>query len=267
MHFQNVYWDWDLMQQDGHYPSILAIGDSWFWYPFPGGSLLNHLGPMVATKEHYILAFGNNGAEAYDCVYGKYSKSIRTALTLHGSALSAVWISGGGNDFAGFNDLRPLLKADCSSAKKARGCFRPGDSERTLNWLMRKTGENYTALIGQIFASCRAETMIFLHNYDYAVPSGKGVFGKNSAWLKPALDDAKVPENLQHECMKYLIDRFTSTLEALSAWRTGRLVLVNSRGVLAETDWANELHPKPSGFKKIAKECWLPALRGKDLAS
>lgn len=44
MQFENVYWDATLMQTQGNYPSILAIGDSWFWYPFPGGSLLNYLG-------------------------------------------------------------------------------------------------------------------------------------------------------------------------------------------------------------------------------
>ena len=27
------YWDEMLMQQDNNVPNILAIGDSWFWYP------------------------------------------------------------------------------------------------------------------------------------------------------------------------------------------------------------------------------------------
>lgn len=64
MNFENVYWDAGSMEIDGVYPSILAIGDSWFWYPFPGGSLINQLGPLVAKKEHYVFALGNNGAEA-----------------------------------------------------------------------------------------------------------------------------------------------------------------------------------------------------------
>ena len=266
MNFENVYWDADWMKNDGHYPSILAIGDSWFWYPFPGGSLLNQLGRLVANKEHFILAYGNNGAEAFDYVYGKYNKSIKTALRLYGSDLSAVFISGGGNDFAGFNDLRPLLEKDCSAANEAAACFRKGDGDATLNWLMRKTSENYSMLIGQIMASCNSKVDVFLHNYDYAIPSGKGVFGKNSGWLKPALDDAKVPEPLQHDCMKYLINRFTQTLQELPAVSSKNVFLVDSRGTLAKPDWANEIHPKPSGFKKIAQKAWLPQLSARGLA-
>ena len=34
--------------------SILAIGDSWFWYPFPGGSLLNNID--LLTRQKLILS-------------------------------------------------------------------------------------------------------------------------------------------------------------------------------------------------------------------
>ncbi len=266
MNFENVYWDWSSMQMDGRFPSILAIGDSWFWYPFPGGSLLNQLGRLVTKKEHCILALGNNGAEAYDYAYGKYGKSVKTTLRLHGPALSAVFISGGGNDFAGFNDLRPLLNDDCSRAKKAQDCFRPGDEERTITWLMRKTGDSYRALIGQILAAANPQAGIVMHNYDYAPPSGKGIFGNKGSWLKPALDDAKVPDTLQRDCIRYLIDRITLELQELVKIDSTRIALVDSTNTLSEGDWANELHPKPSGFKKIATQKWRPVLQQRGLA-
>lgn len=253
------------MQSDHHAASILAIGDSWFWYPFPGGSLLNQLGPLVAPGQHYLLAIGNNGAEAYDYVEGKYRKQVRTALQFHGPALSAVFVSGGGNDFAGFNDLRPLLKNDCSAAAQAKDCFRPGGGDGTLGWLMRKTGEHYTSLVGQIRMACRPETAIFLHTYDYSRPDGKGVLG-GSGWLKPALEDAKVPQALHFDCIRHLVDRFAKTLEAVQKKDPARIVLVDSRGTLAEADWANELHPKPKGFRKIARGRWKPLLEAHGLA-
>lgn len=260
MNSGNVYWDSASMQIDGVYPSILAIGDSWFWYPLPGGSLINQLGQLVAPKEQFILALGNNGAEAFDYVYGKYSRSIRTALKMHGSSLSAAFISGGGNDFAGMNDLRPMLNADCSAALRASDCFRPGADAGTVAWLMAKTAESYRMLIGQIMAASRPETFIILHNYDYAYPSGKGVFSSKGSWLKPALDDARVPETLQHDCIIYVIDALSTSLQALTSIDAKRIFLVDSRGTLAQADWANELHPKPSGFKKIARTAWLPLL-------
>ena len=67
-----AYWDEAAMQRALVIPSILGIGDSWFWYPFPGGSLISHLGPIVEKKEHTILVQGMNGAEAFDYVDGKY---------------------------------------------------------------------------------------------------------------------------------------------------------------------------------------------------
>ncbi|MCS6786425.1 MAG: hypothetical protein NZ524_05265 [Thiobacillaceae bacterium] len=266
MKYENVYWDWPSMQNDDHYPTILAIGDSWFWYPFPGGSLLNPLGRIVAKKGHYILALGNNGAEAYDYVYGKYRRSVKTALRLHGKDLSSVFISGGGNDFAGFNDLRPLLNDDCSSAENAAECFKPGEDEGTLNWLIRRTAENYRDLIGRILASSNTRTTIVMHNYDYAYPSGRGIFGKRGAWLKPALDDAKVPNELQHECIKHLIDRITVELKNITEIDDKRIFLIDSTKTLTASDWANELHPKPSGFKKIALQRWRPVLENIGLA-
>jgi lysophospholipase L1-like esterase len=262
----NVYWDSGLMQMDGVFPSILAIGDSWFWYALPGGSLINQLGELVAPKSHFILALGNNGAEAFDYVHGKYSRSIRTALKLHGSSLSAVFISGGGNDFAGMNDLRPMLNADCSAAVHASECFRPGRDVGTVAWLMAKTADSYRALIGQIRAASRPETFILMHNYDYPYPTGKGVFRNVGSWLKPALDDAKVPAGLQRDCIKLVIDTLFKELQALMQIDPNRIFLVNSRGKLVEKDWANELHPNPGGYKKIAESAWLPILKKIGLA-
>jgi hypothetical protein len=260
MNFQNVYWDWNSMQNNAHSASILAIGDSWFWYPFPGGSLINRLGPLVAPKEHFILAIGNNGAEAFDYVHGKYKNIVTTTLNFHGPGLSAVFISGGGNDFAGVNDLLPLLNPDCKTAKSAAECFKPGDADGTLGGLMKKTAESYTLLIGQIMVKCPSDIKIFLHNYDYAIPSGEGLFGNDSDWLKPALEDAFVPEGLQRDCTKFLIDRLSDVLTALRDQGNGQVVFVDSRNTLTDSDWANELHPTPGGFKKIAENKWAPAL-------
>lgn len=266
MQFENVYWDWSSMQRDDAYPGVLAIGDSWFWYPFPGGSLLNALGPLLARRELKVLAIGNNGAEAFDYVQGKYSKAVRQALALQGASLSAVFLSGGGNDFAGFNDLRPLLRDDCSGATTATDCFRADEEDRSLGWLLRKTADNLRQLIGMILVSTPERANIVMHNYDYALPSGRGVFGRGKAWLKPALDDARVAPGLQQDAIRLLIDRMTLEFEALEAIDPSRIFLVDSRNTLAASDWANELHPKPAGFRKIARQRWEPVLEALELA-
>jgi hypothetical protein len=131
---------------------------------------------------------------------------------------------------------------------------------------MRKTSDSFRVLIGQIMASTSLQTRIIMHNYDYAYPSGEGVFGKNGSWLKPALDDAQVPKGLQRPCIKLVIDRLSDELHALTDIDVSRIYLVDSRDTLKAGDWANELHPKPSGFKDIAKKAWLPVLQNAGLA-
>lgn len=263
----NVFWDVRDMPE-GVMPSIVAIGDSWFWYPFPGGSLLNHLGDVVQSKEHTILAVGYNGAEAYDFVFGKHEKKVRTTLKLYGDSLSAVFISGGGNDFAGFNDLRPLLLRDCSASNSAEACF-DQSSGGELARLMEKIETSYTTLIGRVLMYCHSAGFrrVFLHNYDYAIPTGKGIFGEGATWLKSALDDAKVPSQYQAACIRHILNRFTTMLEGIARRNSNIVVLVNSSSTLTPDDWANELHPTPGGFKKIAVQRWKPALQRHGLAA
>jgi lysophospholipase L1-like esterase len=280
MHFRNVYWDAVLMRTDDRYPSILAIGDSWFWYPFPGGSLLNHLGDIVAPREHVILAFGNNGAEAFQYVHGTYAWQIKNALDLYGSSLSAVFISGGGNDFAGLADLRPLLRDNCSGCTSAAECFRDNADKGSLGWLFAKVKDSYIALIDQVIgatwqtailradgrpSSATGATQIILHNYDYALPTGIGIFGRPATWLRPAFEAAGVAPTLRDGCMRILIDNFTTMLGEVAGRYAGRVVLVDSRDTLGPADWANELHPTPDGFEKIARR-WHPVLHVRGLA-
>jgi hypothetical protein len=254
----NVYWSKQALDDDSTTADILAIGDSWFWYPFPGGSLVTHVGHMLAPTGHNVLVAGNNGAEVYDYVKGKYKRQVRELLRLFGSTASALFISGGGNDFAGFNDMRPLLKDDCSGATAAVDCFRGGDEEGTAEWLMERIFENYATLISRALFVLPPHAKIFLHGYDYAVPDGRGVFG-GAGWLKPALDNARVPLVLHQACVVFLIDHFASVLQQLQVSGGGRIVWIDTRGTLAGSDWANELHPRPAGFRKVA-QAWRPAL-------
>lgn len=252
-----VYWDQTRMQMDGVYPSILAIGDSWFWYPFPGGSLINKVADFL-NGNHHIYAIGNNGAEVYDYVHGKHAKTVRHSLDMYGSSLSAVFISGGGNDFAGIADLRPVLKLNCSAEDSAAGCFKPGRDAGTLAWLMAKTADCYSSLISQIRLR-NPKIAIVVHNYDYAYPSGKGVFRDGGGWLLPALVSAQVPEHLRFPCTCHLIDEFTTMLKRVAA-ANPNVRLVDSRHTLENKDWANEIHPTPAGFQRIARQHWKPVL-------
>ena len=259
----NYYWDQEAMMRDMVTPDMLAVGDSWFWYLFKGGNLVNNIGDLVESEGHTVFAKGMNGAEAFHYVDGKYAAMVRNALRLYGSNLCAVFISGGGNDFAGFNDMRPLLKQSCIGQTKAMDCFRTG--EGGLDEFMDNIDKYYRKLIGLIYTHTKPGCKIIMHTYAYCVPNGKGVF-KDVGWLKPALDDADVDPQLHQACVRYLLDRFYEVLDNIRKTDPANLDIVDSRAALQPSDWANELHPSGAGFKKIADDFWHPVLKKHKLA-
>jgi hypothetical protein len=122
---------------------------------------------------------------------------------------------------------------------------------------MNRNYENYALLIGRAIEKMPPTATILLHTYDNANPTGAGVVGGES-WLRSALEAAGVPPSLPRECVKFLIDSHTKVLDKLSL--PERIVVVDSRQVLADADWANELHPTAAGFRKIVDQKWLPEL-------
>lgn len=62
---------------------------------------------------------------------------------------------------------------------------------------------------------------------------------------------------------RYLSRRISAALPSLTApppHPKNNFILVQTQGTLAATDWANELHPGPAGFQKLA-QVFVTALR------
>lgn len=251
---ERPYWDHAALALENATPAVLAIGDSWFWYPI-GAALLDPVNSLVWKKQYAIYAIGNNGAELGDYVHGgKYRTPIKMALDSWGNGLSAVFLSGGGNDFAGWTDMRKLLKAQCAAETTAESCFSPEAVKKLYDDLAR----DFVSLVMDIESRCPAATIV-VHTYDYALPSGVGLFG-HSKWLQRPMADSGVRESLMRPCVRHLIDSFSRTLGRIAATHP-RVKVVDSRGCLRDDEWANELHPTPAGFQRIALESWGPVLK------
>jgi hypothetical protein len=257
------YWDPQLMLEDNEKPHILAIGDSWFWYP-----LNNLLNPIF---KHFnggkcILAIGNNGAEVVEYVGRKYREGIQATLEAWPDHIEAVLISGGGNDFAGLDDMFRIIRARCEGFSTVDECF----NDLQPQGIFDELGEAYEQLIDMIFATA-PNARIFLHNYDRAIPTGKGFAGLGN-WLREPMARARIDAPLHQGIVNRLLFEFTQRLKSQVA-RSQQVFFVDSarlgdfvrpqdiqgKGTLSGTEWANELHPKPRGFNKIVKICWAPA--------
>lgn len=252
--------------QTGAPAAILAIGDSWFWYP-KISNLLAEVSAAIKPDYSNIMALGNLGAKLEEYVNGQYAAAF--ARELRPGFLqyySAVLISGGGNDAV---DWGLCLKDDCSAETTASGCM----DQSGLSARMTDLGGWLLAMISEVHAAFDHATLrrpdIFIHCYDYAPPNGKGftspIFGipLKGPWLKPAMDKRHVPLDyaLRKRIVRLLIDALAKTFADFDSPQD-RVYVIQSQGTLdPDTDWDNELHPNGEGFRKLVHGPWLNMLR------
>ena len=254
---QNVHWGVHGAVAGGVNASVLLIGDSWFWYPVD--NLVVEIGAKF-PQNHFVVV-GKNGAEASQWSE-KYRKDIDFGFKKYGDGVQALMLSGGGNDVAGMADFLRILQDDCGGIESIEGCYRAGQPDAIISKIMGA----YRELIIR-FRAYNSHAPVIMHNYDYAWPTGKGLFGP-ADWLKSPMDRAKVPEDLRRDFFKDLLNRLHEAQLRLGEDASlGPLIAIKSAGTMPELDsgvdqwWADELHPTPKGFKLIAKKAFIPELK------
>ncbi|PLQ00847.1 GDSL-type esterase/lipase family protein [Cupriavidus pauculus] len=237
-------------------PDILAIGDSWHWYP--ENNLLNVVDQYCPGTFTYCV--GANGAEAVQLSGGRYLQDVQSALEY--ASIRVVLISAGGNDFAGMDDFAAILKSDCSNCKSPEECFAIDEPRDLFNDVMKA----YETLITTILAK-RPDAIVLLHAYDYAVPDGRTFHGLSGQWLKVPMDNCRVPfpglwtpDSFRRKLVKQLIDELAKRHQQLAATFGNQVRFIDTRGVLADDEWANELHPTREGFTRLGKMHFAPAV-------
>lgn len=260
--------------EPGKFASILAIGDSWFWYP--NNNLLQSLSQQPRLRDPYrnIQSLGFNGAALHEYVLaGKYAPEFRFEMQHNNSQYySAVLVSGAGNDAV---EYHLALKPNCRGISEPKACLSP----EGLDALLKDISGSLTTLIHDVsweIAKQNRTVDIIVHGYDYPVPDGRGFELIPDAvtllgpWLKPAMDRAHVMNDMdfRKELCRLLVDELNTAFQRFDGGGGPgyRVHYVDSRGTLDsgpgyQSDWANELHPTPSGFDKIVGRKWLPVLQ------
>jgi hypothetical protein len=236
---------------------VLFVGDSWFWYPL--GNLPLAIGSSFPDLD-FVVA-GLNGSEAAE--WGtRYRKEIDYTFRMYASGAQALMLSGGGNDIAGMADFLKIVADDCSAATTVDACYRAAQPGETIDRIM----SGYRGVILKFRARNPVGT-VFTHNYDHAWPTGHGLFGP-ADWLKEPMDRARVPAELRRPLLKDLLARLLGAQRQLALDPALTPVFnIASAGTLPEEApnggswWANELHPTPAGFKRLASRVFVPALR------
>lgn len=226
-----------------NWPVIISEGDSWFSFDIHRNTV-DWLDEMAKHKIS-LLRLEKSGDEALRILGGK--QKMRLAEYLERYPVNALLFSGGGNDIVG-GDLLPLLVQ-----KQAGMTWQDCINETTTTARMDRLRSAFLDLI-HLRNENRPGCRIYVHGYDWAIPSGKGakVWGiKVGPWMRPNLEKKGITDPAdQRAIIRNLLERFHAMLDGIA--QAQDVVLVKTPGTLGATDWNDELHPTRKGFEKIA---------------
>jgi N-acetylmuramoyl-L-alanine amidase-like protein len=231
---------------------LLAHGDSWFDYPLAGNGLslkptdvIAQLGGMGAPAPAILNMSHYGDASTTELSLAKQQRlrdSLRDPANWGASGRpDAILFSGGGNDIAGDQFCICLDYA-------ARGSS--GLNATRFADVLGSVAASYLDLFA--FRDRYAPGVpVIGHCYDFPIPSGVHPLCAGP-WLKPSLDFCGWDVEQGTAIVRTALTRFREQLLALANDRINNFILADTQGTLAASEWANELHPGPAGFAKIA---------------
>jgi hypothetical protein len=183
-----------------------------------------------------------------------------------GEVPTAVLLSAGGNDIAG-SEFATLLNHHASGLSPLNDDVLRGVIDVRLATAIRYLAQTITELCMAIFHP-PAPMRMLIHGYDYAIPDGRGFWGGwgplPGPWLRPGFEQKGYQDLAPNAAVIHtMIDRFNTMLVGLAGQGDlGHLRYVNLRGTLSgqlggeayKQDWHDELHPRDSGFARIAEK-------------
>ena len=241
---------------------MLAHGDSWFDYPLSGNDLsfrdtdiiaqlrgIGRVNPIILNISHY------GDATTDEMSLPKQERMISSlqdpANWMGSGKPDAILFSGGGNDVVGDQFCIYLDYALPGAAGLNAGRF-----EKALS----AVEASYLDLF--VFRDRYAPGVpVIGHCYDFPIPNGIHPVCAGP-WLKPSLDYCGWGLAQGTAIARTALSDFKNLLLRLAADGANNFSVVDTQGVLSPADWANELHPYPNGFMKIADR-FVTALRVK----
>ena len=232
---------------------MLAHGDSWFDYPLDGNSpsfthtdVTVQLQSMGTINPHILNLSQWGDATTAEMCLPKQQKMIAALgdpSNWIGTLPDAILFSGGGNDIAG--DQFCIFLDYAATSPTGLDTTRFQEALGTVE-----------ASYKDLFAfrdRYAPKVPIFGHCYDFPIPNGRGACPNVGPWLQPSLIFCGCNDTTQGAAIvKQALKEFRALLVSLAGVSTNNFFLVDTQLTLDPADWANELHPYPPGFQKIA---------------
>lgn len=236
---------------------ILAEGDSWFAYPrryFIFGAASNVVDQLGKSSKYVIYSTASNGDEAVSMMSGEQKHAMMKRIRANN--YDFILFSGGGNDIVGRFDFDHLVD-EKRSGMTAFDCINKHRLDRKLNQIVAA----YEELIERVAQySINQKTKIVTHTYDFAIPMKRGfelfdIFPIGESWMYPILMDRKITDGQEQRLVvKEILTEFKKRLVTIQASYHDKFKVVDTQGLLTDSQWRNEIHPTPAGFKLVARK-------------
>ena len=211
---------------------IVSEGDSWFQYPLLLDDVIDNL-----FEDYAIFSLGAAGDLLADMIA---VDEITDAIQEERPQL--FLISGGGNDMVGDERLTTLLHPFAEGRLPVEY---PNDN---FNRFLADMENQYRLLFNKVL-NLSPDLKILCHGYDWTIPS-------NGPWLgKPMKKKLNIrTKKLQRDIIAIMINQFNTTMEKLTTEFHGSVFYVDCRGVVADKNWHDELHPDNVGYSAVAEK-------------
>lgn len=248
---------------------VLFEGDSWFSIP-DAANLPVQLDSLLDLS---ILCLADPGDTLKDLTEGRQFRKLESLIRSerYGQTWDAIVLSAGGNDIIGPEISNYLVSPQTPSNKPED--YIDEDALQPALDLMTKRFNALKRLRDN--SSANPDTPILVHTYSYLAPRNAAhrllVWKVSGPWIFPHMLEKGITDGaLQRRIVKYLLDRFHETLDAIASARGSNFHVIDSRRALppAATSpqadnrlWGDEIHPTSIGFNRIARKYFVPALR------
>ncbi len=229
---------------------ILAVGDSWFDYPFVN-DIVDHLREM----KYAVFKKSKIGNTLEDIVFGvKYSYSYKNKgqLQLNSTIKSLkkheprfVIFSGGGNDIVGEQMMHFINHKDTGL---------PLIREEMLDYMVNVSIKNAIVHLYKSLIEINPKIDFLIHGYDYGFPSGKSFHGIVGPWILPTMGMKNITEkDEQKYIIKTIVDKYNVMLKGLES-ELSNFHHIDIRGMFPnKEEWHNEIHLTEKGYLKVAR--------------
>ncbi|MEM7316747.1 MAG: hypothetical protein AAF497_26740 [Planctomycetota bacterium] len=210
------------------------------------GDVIAQLSTMIPYP---ILNIAVRGDEIRQMLGVKQRTRLESLLRNKKYDFNALLFSGGGNDLVGDQLCLWLRSSDAVGGNPNFAVDEPAIANGL--GIIQNGYEQLLDMRDAIIKNSKRRIAVFLHAYDFAIPSGKGVCGYGP-WLKPSLDYRGWTSKSDGKLIIKSVLRRLAAIQQDLASRRNDVHFVDSQGTVSASEWNDELHPNGSGFRKIA---------------